>query len=147
MIDSIFLLFLVLFSNGLFAGELSCKLVDKPNTSEMKISYTGEEPVAISLKAPGELNFRNIEVDISAVSGSASTEVESFSATPSVNIEIDWDAQFDCFVRWGTQWYFHLNHKANSYTVHFYPFYVKEYVSCRTPRSSAQVHRLSCERL
>ena len=134
------------FATNAFSQFLICDLADKPQADTLKIVYQQSQPKEILKKSQNSKKFESLDIEIDPVIKNPGTGLETFSVTPLVDFEVDWEAEGRCFFRFGTQWYFDLNHKLKEDRVIFYPFYIKEYESCRTPRHRPQEYKLECDR-
>lgn len=140
-------LFLIIFSAlNAEASFLICEIVEKPDADTVKIEYQDSNPHRILMKSSESQQFAEADVEIDPVLKNEKTGLETFNIKPLVDVEIDWSNEKNCYVRYGTQWYFNLNHITNEDKVVFYPFYIKEFESCRTPRHRPQNYRLTCDR-
>ncbi len=132
------------FSTSSFAKDLFCNLIEKPDSSELRITYTEDVPTAVALRSPGSEEFRQLNADVEVVFPDTPQGYESFSVKPRSTQEVDWSKEPQCFKEIGTQWYFMMYHGKGQYLVQFLPHYIKQNERCVLPRSRPQTQPLSC---
>ncbi len=143
MKPSLYIYSIFFFHFAAFGADTYCTIVDEPLSSSLKISYESEVPIAVSLKSPGESEYRTLMMNVEQVIKS-STGYESISATPYIDYEIDWSKEFNCYKVIGSQWYLELSRSNNQYVVSISPYYLKKEVSCRLPRNKPRSKALDC---
>jgi len=126
-----------------FAEELICEMA-KENTSILKIDYVDNIPLEISLKSPGDDQWRPMNLDLKPVLGGPAEDVELLSVTPFEILDLDWDKLPHCYVEIGTQWFFTFNHEKQNYSVQLMPYLQKKTKSCVPPKFRPQGHSLNC---
>lgn len=124
------------------ARELHCTIADDPSASSLKITYTDEHPVLLSLKSPGAEHYRDLDMNIELVIKNEGRE--TFSAKPKLFKDIDWTSFPDCFVEIGTQWYFEFDLSREIYGVYLTPYFQRQSPRCPTPRFRPQAKALNC---
>lgn len=141
---SYFLILSLFLSSQSYGSDFICNLVDRPNSSELKITYDENTPTSVALRSPNEENYRTLDARVEVVFEKDSSERETFLVRPNLNYEIDWKKTPNCFVEIGTQWYFVFNHETQVYHVQLLPYFVTETPTCQTPRFQPQTQALDC---
>ncbi|MGH1468570.1 MAG: hypothetical protein ACRBBP_06795 [Bdellovibrionales bacterium] len=132
------------FSTNSFAKDLFCNLIEKPNSSELRITYDEEAPTAVALRSPEDENFRELNADVELVFPETQQGYEAFSVKPRLAHEIDWSKEPQCFKEIGTLWYFMMYHEKEQYLVQLLPHFIKQNDRCVIPRFQPQTQPLSC---
>ncbi len=139
--------FIITGQNAFASSSLLCSMVDKPETSQMKIDYEGIIPHKIFFKIPEPEGFKELNVEIEPVFERNEKQEESFSVKPIYDKEIDWDKEPECYKEIGTQWYFVFRHLQDDFLVQFTPYFKTAYTLCYLPRFQPQTHRLDCKEI
>lgn len=139
----IFLAMLTVSSPAL-AKALICRLVQNPEASTLKITYSNNSPFEVYSKSQKASEFKKLNKSIEVVLPNDGEGNESFTVKPNLQSPIDWSKEANCYKEIGSLWYFVLNHKANKHFIQIAPYIILKDNRCVPPRYAPQDHELNC---
>lgn len=129
-----------------YAESVLCELIDRPNSSEVRLDYSEDIVTEVFLRSPDDTVYRPLPVSINMVVKKSETQgrSEAILVKPIPPKDINWAEVESCYLEVGTTWYFEFSYTQDAYQVQFVPFYAVEFPRCVTPRVKPQTHRLDC---